>query len=511
MIETVDISDRIISSSITDRGLNDKRPQNEDSVLDIRELGIFAVADGVGGAQAGEIASQMAVEILAEAFSNRQPGVEAETVMRNAIERANEAIFQMSNDLPQLARMATTLVALHIEGDVATIGHVGDSRAYRLDNQFRLFRETDDHSVVAEEVRAGRMTDAEAAVHPSRNIISRALGADASVEPDVKLLMVEAGNKFLLCSDGITRHIDDEEIRQFLFEMSDPGAICERLKQVCYERGAEDNLSAVVVSIPGEVGSAADEIHFGFDDDEDTIATARARDPNAAGDATVEIPRETVSDEEEFDANHAQDHPADIALERSVAEAETVQDPASARVTPTEPFRTEATVTLQERPRRTGGLVLAALMLVVGMALGAAAYHFWQQANPPQPQLVPVLTEKSTNPPLTAFEEQRRIVDRDPAAFISSNVAEPQDAADHYLRGRAYLLTGKIWEAKRELQAARSKLGESDTTDLRTLQSEIAVALAIANSVSAPGILEKELRSFDQPSIGTDTNLANDR
>src|SRR5580765_1850851 len=118
----------IESAAVSDRGLNESRPENEDSYLDLPGLGIFAVADGVGGAQAGEVASQMAVEILSEAFANMSEKTDAEAVMRAAISKANEAIFEMSSQLPQLAKMATTIVALHLRGDVATIGHVGDSR-----------------------------------------------------------------------------------------------------------------------------------------------------------------------------------------------------------------------------------------------------------------------------------------------------------------------------------------------------------------------------------------------
>src|SRR3954471_19615151 len=142
----------IESAAVSDRGLSEKRPQNEDSYLEMPAVGIFAVADGVGGAQAGEVASQMAVEILGEAFSNLSPTSDAETAMLAAMERANSAIFQMAHELPKLASMATTIVALHLNGNIATIGHVGDSRIYRVDPQGNIHRETDDHSVVAEEV-----------------------------------------------------------------------------------------------------------------------------------------------------------------------------------------------------------------------------------------------------------------------------------------------------------------------------------------------------------------------
>ncbi|HTH36447.1 MAG TPA: protein phosphatase 2C domain-containing protein, partial [Pyrinomonadaceae bacterium] len=143
------------SAAVSDRGLSENRPHNEDSFLELTEHGLFAVADGVGGAQAGEVASQMAVEILAEAFINMGANADPEETMRIALDRANGAIFQMSHDLPQLSSMATTIAALHVNGDIATIAHVGDSRVYRMDGHGRLFRETGDHSIVEEEVRAG--------------------------------------------------------------------------------------------------------------------------------------------------------------------------------------------------------------------------------------------------------------------------------------------------------------------------------------------------------------------
>src|SRR5205823_2297610 len=134
------------AAAVSDGGLSENRPENDDSFLEIPSVGIFAVADGVGGAQAGEVASQMAVEILGEAFSNLPSTSDAETAMSAAMERANSAIFQMAHELPQLASMATTVAALHVDGSIATIGHVGDSRVYRVDRDGNLFRETEDHS-----------------------------------------------------------------------------------------------------------------------------------------------------------------------------------------------------------------------------------------------------------------------------------------------------------------------------------------------------------------------------
>src|ERR1700730_18780142 len=210
-------ANKILVASITDRGLRQKRTMNEDSFLADPERGIFVICDGVGGADAGEVASQAAVDILNEAFRHKPgDGEDVEDLMELAIQRANKSIHQMAADQSRVSMMATTLVALHLDGPRATIGHVGDSRLYRLNPEGKLLRETDDHSIVEEEVRAGRMTPEQAANHPSKNVISRALGAEASVEADMKTTEVDDGTTFLLCTDGITRHIPDHELRELL-------------------------------------------------------------------------------------------------------------------------------------------------------------------------------------------------------------------------------------------------------------------------------------------------------
>src|SRR5918911_1639307 len=237
---------QITAAAVSDRGLSEKRPLNEDSYLADAQRHIFAVADGVGGAQAGEVASKTAMEVLDEAFRHQVDGTDVEDLMEIAIQRANNSIYQMAQDHPKLSAMATTIVALHLDGHIATIGHVGDSRLYRLNPDGQLYRETDDHSVVEEEVRAGRMTAEQAAHHPSRNVISRALGAEAAVEVDMKTLEAADGTVFLLCSDGITRHIPDAELSNILREAGTVEAACAEMKRRCLERGAEDNLTAVV-------------------------------------------------------------------------------------------------------------------------------------------------------------------------------------------------------------------------------------------------------------------------
>src|SRR2546423_2878114 len=240
---------KVESAALTDRGLNERRPLNEDAFLHDRERSIFAVADGVGGAEAGEVASQTAIEVLDEALRHQVDGADVEDLMELAIQRANASIHQMAQEHAKFSMMATTIVTLHLKGNIATIGHVGDSRLYRLTPDGKLHRETEDHSIVEEEVRAGRMTPEQAANHPSKNVISRALGAEQGVEVDMKTIEVEDGTEFLLCTDGITRHVSDNELRQLMVVSKSLDELCDELKQRCYERGAEDNLTVVAVRV----------------------------------------------------------------------------------------------------------------------------------------------------------------------------------------------------------------------------------------------------------------------
>ncbi|PYS98079.1 MAG: hypothetical protein DMF63_17650 [Acidobacteria bacterium] len=528
----------ITAASVSDRGLSDKRPENEDSFLVLEERGVYAVADGVGGAQAGDVASQMAVEILGEAFINQSQDHDAEDVMRLAIERANSAIHQMANDLPQLASMATTIVALHLNGSIATIGHVGDSRAYRLDHNGNLLRETHDHSVVEEEVRAGRMTAEQAAHHPSKNVISRALGAEEDVEIDLKTIMVEPGTTFLLCSDGVTRHIDDAEIGGLL-ENSSPESICDRVKEICYARGAEDNLTAVVVRVAGERAKEFSSAAVAGDGEEPTIASARSpfdspaqveaqevfsssdtvpinedEDAFANGD-TVSIGNEdvfstsdTIAIDNLDDGSYLMDETDEIREDDAPVDLGNYSS--SSVIVPASPMPATETAYVaapsqmvdDRSPSSISKVLSAVLFLLLGSVIGAGAYYFWLSSQPEAPVAqTPVLTEmKSNNVPLTGFEEGRRLVDKDPAKYILANAASPQIAEDYFLLGRAFLLTGKYWEAKRAFVDARNKLATADPNNANTLASEISMALAIIESPQATESFAKDLSTANASS-----------
>lgn len=508
----------ITSAAITDRGLSDKRPQNEDSYLEVSSCGIYAVADGVGGAQAGDVASQMAVEILGEAFVNKSDGQDPEEVMHAAAERANAAIHQMSQEIPQLSTMATTLVALHIKGNVATIGHVGDSRLYRFEPGKEIVQETDDHSVVAEEVRAGRMTAEQAANHPAKNVISRALGAEPTVNIDLKTIMFSPGTTFLLCSDGVTRHIDDPEIQDLLASPDELEMICDRIKKICYDRGAEDNLTAVLVRAVGEASAFAEtpsaasepqtveeeDVILTESEDEDTVATARSPFEEFAG--------PIVDTEPVIIGNgHLPEEGSDLdglnaleELERSEYKDNTEPITAEDRATA---FASTIGYTEEPKPKRGGKVLISLAMLILGTAIGGGAVYYWMQSHPAIERVeVPVLQEKSSNVPLTAFEESRREVDRNPEKFIAANASNPQDATDFYLLGRAYLVTGKYWDSKQALLKARDHLSAADPADAKTLATEISMALSIINSGPAQEAFAKDVSSYGSANQSTDAN-----
>lgn len=553
----MDANPEIISASISDRGLSEKRPQNEDSFTELPEYGIFAVADGVGGAQAGDVASQMAMEILSEAVINRAGSSDPEDLFRVAIDHANRSIFQMASDLPQLASMATTIVALQLNGNIATIAHVGDSRLYRFSPAGELFRETQDHSVVEEEVRAGRMTPEEALVHPSRNVISRAVGAESTVDIDLKTMMVEPNTTFLLCSDGITRHVGDAELSEIFSSGAQPQLICEHLKELCFSRGAEDNLTAVIVRTFAETAEpAVDDFDATFQVlDEETIATARSpfdspveeTEPlyleTLAGDANETI--QTVSDEVETGEFRVEPEENILAEVQPVEVVEPADDDeaflmqeldeeptaepevkdlssytSSSVVVPAqaEPqgsdfaiFGSQTGVAYSEAAPARGGLgryLMLLGFLVLGGVIGVAAMYFAGVTGPSYQVAPPQIdTMKSSNTPLTSFEELRRAVDRDPEGYLSKYAPSPQDASDYYLLGRALLLTGKNVEAKRQLTLAKEQLARVDEPERKTLATEIALAMSVIDNPQAAELFAKEIAA-GKPSAGTNTNSA---
>jgi protein phosphatase len=456
------------AASVTDRGLSEKRPENEDSMLCDPARRIFAVADGVGGAQAGEVASQTAIEVLTEAFTHHGSGEDAEDLMEIAIQRANDSIYRLSREQPKFAMMATTIVALYIEGLRATVGHVGDSRLYRLKPDGQLQRETDDHSLVEEEVRAGRMTPEQALNHPGRNVISRALGAEAAVEVDLRSFEVESGTLFLLCSDGITRHIPDEELSSILRSARDLEASCAEMKRVCYERGAEDNLTAVLVRVGGDAS-----IHATLSDDEPTLI--RERSAVASSDADSAQTHEGTLLRRPFDGDAA-------AAAVPVARAAAANSETSHEGSPSSNVRAE------ERKGRTGALAIPVLLLLI---VGSAALAFYvgmiyerkgvslfsgngsnnnRRGVAPEPTPAAALPSPAAVNTQATFESRRAAVDLSPASEIERMNAQtggqPLSSDDPefiYLYGRALLLTDRQKEAVEAFDLSIRKAGENTT------------------------------------------------
>ena len=216
------------------------RTSNEDSYLVDDQLGIFAVADGMGGHAAGEVASSVALDAI-------QGSLQSGSTIDTAVSLANASVREQAAENPELTGMGTTLTLLSIVG-TPTIGHVGDSRAYRLRNG-HLQLLTDDHSLVAELVRAGRLTPEQAATHPRRSIITRAIGADENVMVDLVPVEILEGDRLLLCSDGLPTMISDEAIQAALSDPADVPEIAQSLIHLANEAGGEDNITVIVADV----------------------------------------------------------------------------------------------------------------------------------------------------------------------------------------------------------------------------------------------------------------------
>jgi protein phosphatase len=272
---------RLAAGVASDRGL--VRQTNEDSYL-VRP-GLYAVCDGMGGARAGEVASQMACEALLQL----DPAAAGKEGLRQAIVTANEAIAARSLSEERLSGMGTTLTAALAGEDHFLVGHVGDSRAYLL-HEGELTQLTDDHSWVGEMVRRGEITQAEAAVHPHRSIITRALGTDTDIEPDLSEVPVAPGDRLLICSDGLSGMVSDGEIADLLGRRLGPEEVAGLLVQAALAGGGEDNVTVLVVDVMGADVSAnedapreEEEVLLGpVDRGEPAEAPSRAKRPGMA-------------------------------------------------------------------------------------------------------------------------------------------------------------------------------------------------------------------------------------
>jgi serine/threonine protein phosphatase PrpC len=237
------------AAAATSRGR--KRPSNEDAFGFSVEHGIYVVCDGMGGAAAGEVASSLAVDEVMRRLA-QQDGKEPQAshavpdAAVQAVSAANLVIFSRAESNQKLNGMGTTLVALVVEERHAWLLNVGDSRGYRM-RQGRLQQITEDHSLVEEQVRLGRLSHSDAAHSPLRNVITRALGTHGQVTPDIFPLEVEPGDLFLLCSDGLTRELSDAVLESLLGAEQTLDDTCAELIRAANKAGGQDNITCLLV------------------------------------------------------------------------------------------------------------------------------------------------------------------------------------------------------------------------------------------------------------------------
>jgi serine/threonine protein phosphatase PrpC len=278
------------SSGSTDAGR--KRRRNEDSF--VIDPPLFAVADGMGGAQAGEVASRLAAAALRE-FHEADEFAPEERVA-TIIQEANRRIYERAKSDAQASGMGTTITAALVTQEGVAVGHVGDSRAYRL-RHGRLEQLTEDHSLVADLVRSGRLSPDEADAHPQRSVITRALGTDPEVDVDSFTADAEAGDVFLLCSDGLTTMVDEDRIAETIARSSSLEQATKALVKAANRAGGEDNITVVLFRLESETADVDDTVvaetnGHGETDLEDTLSGLEAATLRSAAAAPV-APDET--------------------------------------------------------------------------------------------------------------------------------------------------------------------------------------------------------------------------
>jgi protein phosphatase len=273
------------TAALSDTGR--RRLRNEDAF--VCDPPFFAIADGMGGAQAGELASRLAATALAE----RELGMRGEEAVASLVQAANERVYQRALEDPAAAGMGTTVTVALVDPSAGsvTIGHVGDSRAYRVRGE-RLEQLTADHSLVAELVRSGRLTPEQAADHPHRSVITRAVGTEPSVEVDTFTLEALAGDLYLLCSDGLTDMVGDEEILALADSAGrDPDGVARRLVDAANRAGGVDNVTVVAFELlEGDEPEAAPPVPVADGGPEPATGTSALHAPRPAG-APAEVRR----------------------------------------------------------------------------------------------------------------------------------------------------------------------------------------------------------------------------
>lgn len=265
---------RLMQMNLTAYGLTDpgrKRKNNEDALLIDKDLGLYIVADGMGGQAAGEVASLRTTQIIRDHVkagidtvrklaSDPSPEnrVACEALIERAIHAACAEVFKMGESDPKLKGMGTTVDCLVVAGERAVIGHVGDSRVY-LVRDGKAHRLTEDHTLVAAQVKSGALTKEQAARSPLRNVLTRAVGNQESVQVDTLLVDFIPGDRLLLCSDGLHGYIaEDEEVAALLGPLEILSAMPQKLVNIANDRGGKDNITALIIEVPHGAGAESE-------------------------------------------------------------------------------------------------------------------------------------------------------------------------------------------------------------------------------------------------------------
>ncbi|HVA03998.1 MAG TPA: Stp1/IreP family PP2C-type Ser/Thr phosphatase [Acidimicrobiales bacterium] len=351
------------------------RTVNEDLALE--SLTLFAVADGMGGHVGGEIAARTAIETLQAEFG-RKPSAEG---LAAAIHDANKAVWERGHEDADLRGMGTTMIAAALvatdDGDRLVLANVGDSRAYRLHDD-SLVQLTTDHSVAEELVARGELSEEEAAVHPHRHILTRALGVQPEVAIDVWQLVPEEGDRFLLCSDGLTNEVPPEEITDVLSRTRDPRQAAEALVRLANEAGGSDNATVVVIDVMvGEPASVEPEEAQAAESADVVVAAAPDRpasgaEASAPAGATMVVSAPEVPPSAPIPAGTITTNGAGAAVVSRSAPDIDLARPPSPRYDP----RTGARI-----PRRITFRVLLFLVVVGGLAYAGYASIRWYVNN----------------------------------------------------------------------------------------------------------------------------------
>lgn len=348
---------------VEEAGLTDvgrQRSSNEDNLFE--GAPIFAVADGMGGARAGEVASKMAVDVFAEMGAD---GERPEQHLEAIAKEANRRIYELAQRDESRAGMGCTLTAAFVGDGEITIGHVGDSRAYRLRGE-KLEQLTSDHSLVEELVRQGKLTAEEAEVHPQRSIITRALGPEPEVEVDAFTHSAKPDDVYLLCSDGLTGMVPDPRIAEILLARSSLKQAAQELIAAANENGGRDNITVVLFRLgegdsgpedPDTLSGKETNVALSVDEIREAAATTRP--------SPTQVTRQSEPRDETRVGN------ATMVLDAESARAARQAD-AGARASPARP---------PARPRRLKRVVGSAVALLVVAAVVVGLYagsrQFW--------------------------------------------------------------------------------------------------------------------------------------